>query len=152
MSKTPFRLLTQAIANHLATSPGLVDVLVDTDRIAPLPREEARGVDVRLGRSVPTSVNYSYYTWTTVVAIDCMARTTAAASANDNADALLRDCYAAMQTFAATLPAQDLAVLDVGSEMVIEVGSDSADTGLTVITLLLPVQHETQQLTLEARP
>lgn len=151
MTQTVFQRLTVAMANHLQAHSLLAGVPVESNRTRPIAKEVPRALDVRTGRSVNSASTYSHYSWTTWIAIDCMARTTAAQPAHAAADGLLAACYAAAQGFANTPAAQALAVLEVGDEMTVDVGFDSEDTSLAVLTLLLPVKHETLQTTLEPR-
>lgn len=151
MSQTAFHQVHQAVVSHLQASPLLVGVSITASRGRPVSKDAAVAIDVRLGVSRASAATYTHYEWTTVVAIDCMARTTAAQPAHAAADGLLAACYAAAQGFANTPAAQALAVLEVGDEMTVDVGFDSEDTSLAVLTLLLPVKHETLQTTLEPR-
>jgi hypothetical protein len=151
VTQTVFHQLHQAIASHLQASPLLAGVPITANRGRPVSKDAAVAIDVRLGVSRASATTYTHYEWTTVVAIDCMARTTAAQPAHAAADGLLAACYAAAQGFANTPAAQALAVLEVGDEMTVDAGFDAEDTGLAVLTLLLPVKHETLQITLEPR-
>ena len=151
MTQTVFHQLQQSIVSHLQASPLLAGVPITSNRGRPVSKDVAAAIDVRIGASRASVTTYNFYEWTTVVAIDCVARTTAAQSAHAAADGLLAACYAATLDFAETPAARALAVFEVNDAMTVEPGFDVEDTGLAVLTLQLPVRHETMQTTLEPR-
>lgn len=150
MSQSVIHRLQQAVFAHLQASPLLAGVPVSVNRNRPVAQGVAAAVDVRLGPARSAASTYSYNEWTTVIAIDCLARATAGQSAHARADGLLSACYAAMHGFVGTPAAAALCVLDV-ADASIEPGFDAEDTALAVLTLQLPIRHETQQNQLEPR-
>ena len=151
MSQSVIHRLQHAVVAHLQASPLLAGIPVSVNRSRPVSQGVAAAIDVRLGASRSTAPGYSYNEWTTVVAIDCMARTAAGKEAHATADGLLAACYAAMHDFAGTSAAGALCVFDV-EDASIEPGFDAEDTALAVLTLQLPIRHETLQNALEPRP
>lgn len=136
MNNTVQHAICQAVAALLADLPALGQGAVRVQRRRPMPQAVTTQVFVFYDESRPTVKSNESIVWKTRIRIECVARDSAGATADQAADDLLQSAYARI---VADLRLGGLAT-DV-DPVGIAVTGDEADTALCAGQLLVDITH-----------
>jgi len=127
-----------AIIAACLASPALADGRVVGNRRRPMAQEEAAKVFVYLEDSVASRELIGPIDWKTRIRIECLARATSAASADDAADALAASVYARVMAD----PSLGGKAIDTEAQAMAWT-EDEADPALSACQQIFTVWHQT---------
>lgn len=140
MSNTAHISIRAAMVALISASPALAGITVVANRRRPMPRELDRMVFVYLEDSLatPGEIKGAPTRWDTRIRVECVARDTAGANADTNADALQTAVYGAL------LANPSLSGQAVDTEpKAIAWTEDEADTTVSACQAIYSVWHQT---------
>lgn len=139
MSTTAQHQLLQEVVASLSAAPALADGRVYANRVRPVSAPSATAVAVRLESSNGQKPTLHGIDWSTVLQVECYARSTAQADPAQAVDALL---HAAWQRLSGFSPSS-LGLMDLSLQPRIEWDYDDGDTPTVCAVIRLVAVHRT---------